>query len=336
MRDKYKYLFNRVFFILSISIILNITFLIIIAIYELKSQSFIISVLGFLILIVLLLNLYMHIIKPYLITNKVLRLFVEGHHIQDIFKLKTPYSREMELSLKKINELLDTKKLISVSKKQAEYLALQNQINPHFLYNALEGIRSEALIEGMDDIAKMTEALATFFRYTISQMDNLVTLEDELQNVENYYIIQQYRFGDRLKLIVSYDETDEKEVLGYLLPKLTLQPIVENAIYHGIERKVGAGNVHIRISSSDKYFIISISDDGIGIKEDKLQELSKRLRSMSIDAVSPNAHRENGVATINVNNRIKLLFGEEYGLNIYSTYNLGTDVEILLPIIKNR
>lgn len=95
---------------------------------------------------------------------------------------------------------------------------MQNQINPHFLYNTLEGIRAEAVISGVDTIAEMTEALATYFRYTISQVDNLVTLEEELANVENYYYIQKFRFGDRLDLMIRYDCEDEYSVLQCQIP----------------------------------------------------------------------------------------------------------------------
>ena len=231
----------------------------------------------------------------------------------------------------------DKNHLINVSKKQAEYLALQNQINPHFLYNTLEGIRSEALLAGLDSVAEMTEALATFFRYTISQVEHLVTLEDELANIENYYYIQQFRFGDKLALHIEYEhdeEWDELDILQFRLPKLTLQPIVENSIYHGIERKIGRGNLVIRICISNERLRIRISDDGMGMAEEKLKLLNEKLRRLTLDDVQEENGKKGGIALVNVNNRIKLLFGEEYGITFYSREGAGTDVMITLPLVR--
>ncbi|GAA4655033.1 hypothetical protein GCM10023142_21710 [Anaerocolumna aminovalerica] len=253
--------------------------------------------------------------------------------MQGIFDLRCPLSEQMDDATKRFKVMLDTKELFKLSKKQAEYLALQNQINPHFLYNTLEGIRSEALCAGMDGVANMTEALGTFFRYTISNVDHLVTLEDELYNIQNYYMIQQYRFGDRLNVSVEYEE-EEKDVLMLLLPKLTLQPIVENSIYHGIERKIGKGNLRIKIQSTTDRLIIVISDDGLGIEKEQLDLLNKKLRSTYLEDVTQLKGKQGGIAIVNVNNRIKLLFGDEYGIYITSTIHVGTDVTITLPKVK--
>lgn len=277
---------------------------------------------------------YQWVYKPYRETNKAYDLFAEGLILQGIFELRCPISPEINKATMRFKEMLDTKELISISKKQAEYLALQNQINPHFLYNTLEGIRSEALCSGMDGVAQMTETLAKFFRYTISNVDNLVTLEDELSNIENYDRIQKYRFGDRLNVSIEYGDEDEKDVLTLCLPKLTLQPIVENSIYHGIERKIGIGNIRIKIQTTPNRLIITISDDGLGMGGDQLSILNKRLREVSLDGVAPEPNKKGGIAIVNVNNRIKLLFGDEYGIYIFSTQDIGTDVTITLPKIK--
>ncbi|NLJ32003.1 MAG: histidine kinase, partial [Clostridiales bacterium] len=216
----------------------------------------------------------------------------------------------------------------------AQYLALQNQINPHFLYNTLEGIRGETLNAGLENVAKMTEALATFFRYTISNVENLVTLEDELANVNNYYIIQRYRFGERLKLVVDYDAEHEPEIMSCRMPKLILQPIVENAIYHGLERKIGEGLLRIKIETTASRLILTISDNGIGMPEERLREINGKLNGTTLDYIRPESEKHGGIAVVNVNNRIRLLFGEEYGVCIYSTEQVGTDVEITLPLMK--
>lgn len=277
--------------------------------------------------------------SPWRETERVKELFSRGYVFQDVFEIEHPVSAADQAACLKFLDLFNARELINVSKKQAEYLALQNQINPHFLYNTLEGIRSEALVAGMDSIAGMTEALATFFRYTISNLDSLVTLEDELANLENYYYIQQFRFGDKLELSIEYkhdEDTDEAEILQYRLPKLTLQPIVENSIYHGIERKIGKGHLKIRIYVNKERLNIRISDDGLGIGEEKLNELNSKLKSLSLDDVNPRQEKKGGIAILNVNNRIKLLFGEEYGIYVYSQINSGTDVEITLPAFSQK
>lgn len=279
---------------------------------------------------------FIWIYRPYRESEKVLRLFSEGYMMGDVFSMRNPYSLETEKSYVKVEEMMDRQKLISVSKKQAEYLALQNQINPHFLYNTLEGIRSEAVIAGMGSVAAMTKALGTFFRYTISSANQIVTLEDELLNIRNYYIIQQFRFGDKLNLKIVYEDgTDEKEVLEYCLPKLTLQPIVENSIYHGIEPKLGVGELCIRILVTMERLLIRVSDNGLGIEEHKLKEMNEKLKTLNLERITSDKNHQGGIAVVNVNNRIKLLFGEDYGVHMYSMYKVGTDVEITLPLLKS-
>jgi two-component system sensor histidine kinase YesM len=277
---------------------------------------------------------YRWIYQPYRRNKRILQLFINGYTLNGDSAVYI--SPEVEGIMAKFKEMVNTNELISVSKKQAQFLALQNQINPHFLYNTLEGIRGEALVAGLDSAAEMTEALSTFFRYTISNVEHLVTLEDELTNIENYYIIQQYRFGERLNLSIEIDPEEEAIVLQYRLPKLTLQPIVENAVYHGIEMKVGKGTVRIKVETTPKRLILIISDDGLGMEEDTLEELNQKLNHSSFDYVKPESEEKGGIALVNVNRRIQLLFGEEYGLNVYSRRNVGTDVEITLPLIQKE
>lgn len=274
--------------------------------------------------------------RPLRETRKVLKLFAEGYFTKDVFELKNPLCPEMEAAVNKCRDIINGREWIKHAQKRSEYLALQNQINPHFLYNTLEGIRGEALVAGMDSIAEMTEALALFFRYTISQMDQLVTLEDELENVENYFFIQHFRFGDRLQLKIEVSEYDEdNDVMRYRLPKLTLQPLVENAVFHGIERKIGTGTVVIRIEPDASHLNITVSDDGIGIEEEQLQRMNERFHKLDIrEEKAEDSKNKSGIAVNNVNSRIKLLFGEEYGIHIYSLLGHGTDVEITLPLIE--
>ena len=278
------------------------------------------------------------IVKPFNQMEKNLGLFLDGYttsHLMgedNIFYISPAY----EGVITKIQYMLQSQELLNLNKRQAQYLALQNQINPHFLYNTLEGIRAEALIAGVDSIAEMTEALATYFRYTISQVNNLVTLEEELANVENYYYIQQFRFGSKLDLRIRYDCEDEEEALMCQLPKLTLQPIVENSIYHGLERKIGTGHLDIKVTVTDSHLIIMISDDGVGIEKGQVKVMNEQLRALRLEEENNGeTGKKGGIAVKNVNNRIKLLFGEEYGIYIYSQPDVGTDVEITLPVVRN-
>ncbi|WP_242948753.1 sensor histidine kinase [Caloramator quimbayensis] len=303
----------------------------------LEKKYFITLSIFFAFLIFIIFTGYKYIYIPYKETKKVLTLFSMGYTLQGIYELKYPLSPEFEGTINKFKSFVNVSEMINASKRQAQYLALQNQINPHFLYNSLEGIRGEAISAGLNNLAEMTEALATFFRYIISNMEHLVTLEDELESIENYFIIQRYRFGERLNLNIEYDYEEKEEILKYRLPKLTLEPIVENSIFHGIERKMGDGNISIRIETTPKRLIITVSDDGMGINESRLMELNEKLKIQSFEYIKPDDDEKKiGIALINVNNRIKLLFGEEYGINIYSKENVGTDVEITLPRIMKQ
>lgn len=279
--------------------------------------------------------LYEWVYKPYKEFNHIKQLFASGYTLQSIFSLRTYMNPEDEDMINKFKDIINTNKMIDATKRQNEYLALQNQINPHFLYNTLEGIRGDALYAGLDNIADMIESLSEFFRYTNSNMKSLVALEDELSNVDNYYKIQQYRFGKRVNLKVEYDADDESKIMQCQVPKLTLQPIVENAIFHGIEKKIGNGVIRIKIEITAKRLIITVSDNGIGMSEDRLNEITERLNNSTLDYINSDSETKGGIAIVNVNNRIKLLFGEEYGISIYSELNIGTDVEITLPYIDS-
>lgn len=205
------------------------------------------------------------------------------------------------------------------------YAALQSQINPHFLYNTLEAIRSEALLCDKVEIADMTERLARFFRYSISSRGDFVTLQDELNNLRDYFAIQKFRFSDRFKLNIVHDDA---AVLRSYLPKMTLQPLVENAIYHGLE-PIGHGSVNIRFHLTEQTLTIWITDDGAGMSEALIKELSQRLMS------NERRHSNGGMALVNVNTRIRLYFGDSYGLRISSLENAGTEVELRLPFFDD-
>ena len=191
------------------------------------------------------------------------------------------------------------------------------------------------LIAGLTSVSDMTEALASFFRYTISKVENLVSVEEELQNCETYFKIQQYRFGERLQLTIECDNEEREEIYCCRLPKLTMQPILENSIIHGTECKVGTGHLKIHLERTGSRLLIRISDDGVGIDAKTLADMNERLEKSAQAMSSQDSETKGGIALVNVNNRIHLLFGEEYGLHVFSMPGIGTDVEITLPAITS-
>lgn len=230
-----------------------------------------------------------------------------------------------------IEERLQGEENKKLQQKQAEYLALQNQINPHFLYNTLEAIRADALLADCEDIAETTEALATFFRYTISDIQEYVTFSDELDNVENYFIIQRCRFGDKLSMEL---EMENEQLLEAKMPKLILQPLVENAIVHGLEDKIDNGTVRIIIENSDKVLFLRVRDDGIGISEEQVEKLNEQFsKSDRKEKTADDGQKRGGIALRNVNSRIRLMFGEDYGLQIFSAKGVGTECCVTLPLL---
>lgn len=216
---------------------------------------------------------------------------------------------------------------------QSHISTLQNQINPHFLYNTLECIRSEALLQDCGSIAEMSHALAAFFRYSISRRENIVTVEDELRNIHNYFFIQQFRFENRFSLEIRDEE--DGTVLDCLIPKMTMQPVVENCIFHGLEPKAGEGRVTITLDRTETLLRIVISDDGVGMSRQTLEKMRRSMEEPATGQASGSSHG-NGIAMHNVNQRIRLIYGAEYGVQIYSTEQAGTDVEILLPLVWKK
>ena len=210
-----------------------------------------------------------------------------------------------------------------------EITALQSQMNPHFLYNTLDSIRGQAMSLGAREIADMTEALSAFFRYSISQKGAIVTLKDEIRNVDAYMQIQSFRFESRIQLCKEMDlQSDPQELY---VPKMILQPVVENCIVHGLEGKEGPGLVTMRITQTERRLLIEISDDGIGMDNERLDRLNRSVRGEMPE--SPSSGRSSGIALRNINRRIHLHFGEQYGLRVHSVLGAGTQIVLTLPLV---
>ncbi len=230
-------------------------------------------------------------------------------------------SKSMNQMIEKINELLSqiTKEQIRI--REAELELLQSQINPHFLYNTLDTIIW--LAEGGDQkrVVDMVKSLSAFFRTSLSRGHDIIPIREELLHAKSYLEIQQFRYQD----ILEY-EIDVPEQFGeYTIPKITIQPLIENALYHGIKNKRGGGRIAIRGEQRGDDIVISVSDNGIGMTPERLAEVS--------DALTGGTHFDNAVYGLyNVNERIKLKFGDKYGITLHSVYNEGSTCDILLPM----
>lgn len=303
--------------------------------YHFSAANFILysSALCILIFIGMLMIFKFKVYYPIVNVEKVIHGVVEGDtdlKISSVNKESQMYSLYSDLSvmIERLKDLILREYTANMMKKQAELDALQSQINPHFLYNTLESIRGQAITQGMEDIEIMTKALSDLFRYSISKKGNLVSLEEELKNVDNYLMIQQYRFNNKFIIVNKVDA----DTLHYKIPKLLIQPIVENAIHHGLETKLGKGTITIKAYKTSKRLVVTIQDDGLGISHERLVEMNEILVKGQADIETKQSSLRIGL--INVNERIKLNFGNDYGLRVYSAKGIGTTVEIVLPLIN--
>lgn len=210
----------------------------------------------------------------------------------------------------------------NLRQKEMELRVLQSQINPHFLYNALETIRGMALEEDMDDIAAISSSLSRLLRYNLKESSPTISIKDELEVCRLYLQIQKYRFEERLEFRIDMPEW----VLDSQIPKFSLQPIIENCIHHGVDPNFGQTFIHIyAYQKSSKAFVIVIEDNGPGMEKERLQSLRHDFQHRDISM----GGSQIGVA--NVHRRIEYLFGPGYGLWIDSEHNKGTKVSITLP-----
>lgn len=221
---------------------------------------------------------------------------------------------------------------IELDRRKAEIVSLQSQINPHFLYNTLEVIRSEAIMNQDMDAAEMAEALANYFRYNISKRKDFVTVGEELDNIDNYISIQKRRFGERISYQVVF-HSQEEEARHALMPKLILQPLVENSIYHGLEKKAEGGTVTVHITVTRQRLIIQVEDDGPGMDPQTLERVEQQIQGIRRAALTLEASKDKhgGIALANIHQRIQMLYGREYGLTFSATRQVGAEAEINIP-----
>lgn len=226
----------------------------------------------------------------------------------------------------KINSLIQTVYETRILKKEAELNALQSQINPHFLYNTLQIIDIIAEQEGIDVICSVCRSLSRMFRYSINRGKEIIPLSSEIEHVKDYIYIQKLRFKDRIEVIFDIDE----DIMKNKMIKLMLQPLVENAMIHGVESKKGTCIITISAKKADGNTILTVEDTGVGMDEQQLQSLRDSINDEIVHAEIDSTERKS-IGLKNVNARIRLYFGENYGLSIDSKLNLGTKVTLTIP-----
>ena len=232
-------------------------------------------------------------------------------------------STSLNSMIDKINELLSQVTTEQIRLRKAEFELLQSQINPHFLYNTLDAIVWLAESGEKEKVVSTVSSLSNFFRASLNQGKDIVTIKEDIGHVRSYLEIQQIRYQD----ILDYEIDVPENVYPYLIPKITIQPLVENALYHGIKNKRGKGKITITGEKFDDYVTITIADNGQGITEDRLKVVLNNINNRS-------ESEKTTYGLYNVNERIRLDFGEEYGINIDSEYGKGTKVSIKLPLSK--
>lgn len=228
--------------------------------------------------------------------------------------------RNFRMMMEKINELISENYSKQLTIRESEFKALQAQINPHFLYNTLESINWLAKISDQTKISQMVESLGFLLRSSINRKNDLIPVEEEMEIVESYITIQKIRYDERLVFSVDIDESCKEA----LIPKLSLQPLLENSINYALEQMIEPCHIHVSIIQKDNHISISVADNGPGMDEDFLTKLrSGQFTSKGM-----------GIGLQNIDERIKTTFGDQFGIRIDSKRYEGTKVTIDIPLIK--
>jgi two-component system sensor histidine kinase YesM len=214
-----------------------------------------------------------------------------------------------------INQVVHEQK----QKRKAEFRALQSQINPHFLYNTLDTLQWKALEYDAFEVADLVNSLSRFFRISLSSGNEYISIAKETEHVQNYLDIQKVRYKDK----VNYSITIDPAITQKMVPKLIIQPLVENAIYHGLKPRKENGHIEIIVSSDSDFLVIEVRDDGIGMNPEKLAHLQNNLA---------NSVESDHYGLYNINERLKFAFGEEYQIRVASKPNEGTIILLKIPI----
>ncbi len=258
------------------------------------------------------------------ITNQVAKgdLSVRSH-IQNGAEVKV-LSDSLNIMIGKLSDLIETVKIEQANLREAELKLLQAQINPHFLYNTLDTIIWLAEADKKTEVVDMVGALSNYFRTSLSKGNDRISLKEEELHVRSYLQIQQFRYKD----ILEYEIRIPEELGSCLVPKITLQPLVENALYHGIKNKRGKGKIIITGYREGNQVKLFVQDNGMGMTEERLEQVVEGFKEKE------ERLKKDFYGLYNVNERLRLHYGREYGLRIRSIYQAGTEVEVLLPFDK--
>lgn len=232
--------------------------------------------------------------------------------------LNTSFNRMVE----RIGQLVEHIQLEQVMLRQTELKVLQAQINPHFLYNTLESIIWLAEAGKTEEVVMMVSSLSDFFRTTLSKGKDYITLQEEEKHIRSYLQIQKFRYND----ILEYEIDIPSNLYQYRILKLTLQPLVENALYHGIKNKRGGGHIWVSAREEESEIVLCVKDDGIGMKQEQLFRVRELISKESLLE-----EELAGFGLYNVNQRLQLNYGLQYGLKIESNYGEGTSILIAIP-----
>lgn len=234
--------------------------------------------------------------------------------------------RSLNRMLMRIEKLMRVNKLQEQQKREAELRSLQAHIKPHFLYNTLDTINWMARKQKAYDVAEVVDSLSTLFRIGLSKGHDIISVRNEMTHIKSYLSIQKARYKDKLHYEIDVaPEVEEAAVL-----KLVLQPMVENAIYHGIKERRGPGHVHITAHERNGRLLLTVEDDGAGMTEERLAQIRAKLAS--VQAAKTMQQTDFGYGMMNVQARIQLVFGPPYGIQIESRLGAGTKVIAVLPL----
>lgn len=230
--------------------------------------------------------------------------------------------------VERIGNLVEDIRVEQLHLHATELKLLQAQINPHFLYNTLDAIIWLAESGEKEQVIMMVSALSDFFRTTLSKGRDYITVGEEESHIRSYLQIQQFRYQD----ILEYEIAIPEELHEYQILKLTLQPLVENALYHGLKNKRGKGRILVSGALEEGKLVFLVRDNGLGMTQERLAQVINGMKKET-EEVSGDP---SGFGLFNVMERIRLNYGEEYGIRISSTYQVGTEVCVEIPVIKNE
>ncbi len=213
---------------------------------------------------------------------------------------------------------------IDIARQKAELLALHSQINPHFLFNALESIRMHSVVKKEFETADMVEKLALMERQNVDWHNDNVKIKEEIRFIEAYLELQKYRFGDKLSYMIDVDE----DCVEYRIPKLTLVTFIENACVHGMEAKTSSSWIFVRVTKDKENLIMEIEDTGNGMLEYKRIQLLKEMKEINIQALQ----KKTEIGILNASLRLRMFSDEQVRFEIDSEPNTGTMVTITIPL----